>query len=199
LAGPVLAGNENLALSLAILTNGNLSRDESFTIYRNLLSRLFGLIKEGMSTTSVKEEALELAADLTPHFFNDSTKIIMGGADHVTPEELVNMLSSPCLTAPFTHDPQDYLPKVKCPMLALYGAKDVHVPAPEHIIEIKRILKGSRNIDYATRELPDTNHLFQKCQTGFPVEYQTLDHDISPEVLEVIGSWILEKTRSEEE
>jgi alpha/beta superfamily hydrolase len=199
LAGPVLAGTENLVLSFAILANGNLSRDQSFVMYRDQLRKLLELVNGPTSPSDAGAEAIQLATHLIPNLINDNTRILFGGVDQVTPEELIGMLSSSCFTAPFVHDPKDYLPLIECPILALYGGKDVHVPAPEHIAEIRRILKGCNNKDYMIKEFPDANHLFQKCQTGFPVEYMTLDHDISPEVLEFIGSWILERTKGEEE
>jgi pimeloyl-ACP methyl ester carboxylesterase len=198
LAGPVLPGIENMTLSLAILANGNLSRDQSFTTYRDQLSALFNLIEGGISTSSAREGALKLAAQLPPYVINDNTRVILGGVEQLTPEEFVGMLSSPCFNAPFIHNPRHYLPRIECPILALYGAKDVHVPAHEHIVEINRILKGSRNKDYTITEIPNANHLFQKCQSGFPAEYQMLDHDVSPEVLEFIGSWVMDRIKGEE-
>jgi len=196
MAGPVLPGNENLALSFAILSNDNLSRDQSFVEYRDQFRRLFDLSNKARTFPDLKAEALDLADELIPRFFSENVKIIMGGVEKLSPVEFVSFMSSPCLTQTFIHKPQDYLPAIECPLLALYGAMDVHVPAAEHIAEIREILKDSSNTDFTIELLPETNHLFQKCQTGFPVEYLALDHDISPKVLELIGFWILEKTES---
>jgi pimeloyl-ACP methyl ester carboxylesterase len=194
LAGPVLPGKENLALSFSILANGTLSRDKTFTLYQKQLSRLLNLIIEGMSTPGTRNEALGIASGLTPRIINDNTRIILGGIDQLSPEEFVGMLSSPCFADTLASNPEPFLPKITCPLLALYGAKDVHVPAEEHIDAISRILSRSKNKDYTIKEIPDANHLFQKCKTGFPSEYQTLGHDISPEVLRIINDWILGRT-----
>lgn len=86
-------------------------------------------------------------------------------------------------------DAAQYLPHVKCPILALGGEKDVQVPANENLAMIKQLSKGRADV----RSFPSLNHLFQHCTTGLPDEYPTIEETISPEVLEILANWILEK------
>jgi len=37
------------------------------------------------------------------------------------------------------------------------------------------------------------NHLFQTATTGAPSEYVTIDETISPQVLDLLASWITER------
>lgn len=37
---------------------------------------------------------------------------------------------------------------------------------------------------------PELNHLFQKCETGLPTEYISIEQTISTEVLQDIADWI---------
>lgn len=85
--------------------------------------------------------------------------------------------------------PADYIPKMRCPILALGGEKDVQVPANENLAMIKQLSKGRADV----RSFPSLNHLFQHCTTGLPDEYPTIEETFSPEVLEILATWILEK------
>ena len=91
-----------------------------------------------------------------------------------------------------SHDPRPVLKKVNCPVLALNGEKDLQVPAASNLSAIEAALKKGGNQNIKTMELPGLNHLFQSCETGAPIEYGQIEETISPEVLEIMKSWILE-------
>ena len=85
--------------------------------------------------------------------------------------------------------------KVKCPVLAIIGEKDLQVPPKENLRAIEEALVAGGNTDYTIRELPNLNHLFQTAETGAVSEYAKIEETISPTALEMIGDWILERTR----
>lgn len=89
------------------------------------------------------------------------------------------------------YDPFPALTRVKCPVLALNGDKDLQVPSKENLEAIGKALKKARNKNVTIKEFPGLNHLFQECTTGSPNEYAGIDQTISPEVLKVISDWIL--------
>lgn len=87
-------------------------------------------------------------------------------------------------------DPAVYWKKVKCPVLALNGEKDLQVAADENLPAIKKALKSSgKPVEIVS--LPDLNHLFQHCKTGLPAEYSSIEETFSPEALKIITNWIL--------
>ena len=88
------------------------------------------------------------------------------------------------------YDPFPVLEKVKCPVLALNGAKDLQVPPKENLEAIKKALTEGGNKNFKTMEIPGLNHLFQHCKTCLVSEYATIEETISPEVLEIIYNWI---------
>jgi alpha-beta hydrolase superfamily lysophospholipase len=88
-------------------------------------------------------------------------------------------------------DPADFWKKVKCPVLALNGEKDLQVAAHENLPAIERALKSSGNKSVKTVPLPGLNHLFQHCDKGLPAEYGKIDETFSPEALRIISDWIL--------
>lgn len=84
-------------------------------------------------------------------------------------------------------DPAEYLPKVKCPVLALNGNKDLQVlPQPN----IERIKELCPHADCCL--MLGVNHLFQHCNTGSPDEYILIKETFAPGVMKTISDWILE-------
>ncbi|MEI6047276.1 MAG: alpha/beta fold hydrolase [Bacteroidota bacterium] len=88
-------------------------------------------------------------------------------------------------------DPAIFWKKVKCPVLALNGEKDLQVSAKENLPAIEKTLKSSGNKSIKTVMLPQLNHLFQHCKSGLPAEYGNIEETFSPEALKIIGDWIL--------
>ena len=88
-------------------------------------------------------------------------------------------------------DPATFWKKVKCPVLALNGDKDIQVAAKENLPAIEKALKSSGNKSVKTITLPGLNHLFQHCNTGLPSEYGAIEETFSPEALKIITDWIL--------
>jgi hypothetical protein len=86
------------------------------------------------------------------------------------------------------YDPQDDIAKIKCPVMALNGSKDLQVIASQNLPALRRTLpKNKKNV---IKEYEGLNHLFQHCQTGKPTEYATIEETFSEEVLNDIITWI---------
>ncbi len=102
-------------------------------------------------------------------------------------------LSTPWFQYFIKFDPSDYLRQVKCPVLAINGAKDVQVPAKVNLEGIKASLKQGGNRNVVTHNLKDLNHLFQNCETGSVLEYGKIEETFSVEVLELMEKWLLER------
>jgi pimeloyl-ACP methyl ester carboxylesterase len=93
-----------------------------------------------------------------------------------------------------SYDPRPTLMKVKVPVLAVNGEKDLQVPAKEDLEAIDQALKEAGNKDYKIVLLPNLNHLFQTTQTGAPSEYAEIEETIAPIALQTIGDWIAAHT-----
>jgi uncharacterized protein len=92
-------------------------------------------------------------------------------------------------------DPAKYLVKVKCPVLALNGSRDLQVPPKQNLEAIKKYLTKAGNKNFTTKEFEGLNHLFQHATTGSPTEYIDIEETFAPEVLEYIGKWISDQTK----
>ncbi|WP_440132708.1 alpha/beta hydrolase family protein [Chitinophaga sancti] len=87
-------------------------------------------------------------------------------------------------------DPAPYLAKIRCPVLAMNGAKDVETAANPNLKGIQDGLKAGGNEMLTMWNLPGLNHLFQNCITCRIEEYGTLDETISPKILEGMTKWV---------
>jgi fermentation-respiration switch protein FrsA (DUF1100 family) len=92
------------------------------------------------------------------------------------------------------YDPRPTLVKVRVPVLAINGEKDLQVPAKEDLEAIDQALKNGGNKDYKIVLLPNLNHLFQTTRTGAPSEYAETEETIAPIALQTIGDWIVAHT-----
>jgi len=95
------------------------------------------------------------------------------------------------------HDPAPALRRVRCPVLALNGERDVQVTPKENLAGIEAALRAGGNRDVTVRELPGLNHLFQTCQGGSQAEYSLLEETFAPAALEIVSEWIRKRTRLE--
>ena len=92
------------------------------------------------------------------------------------------------------YDPVNSLKRIKCPVLALNGEKDVQV-APENLVLIEKSIRLGGNDNVTVKEFPGMNHLFQTCKTGAMNEYATIEQTFDPIVLEEISGWVLKQNK----
>lgn len=105
-------------------------------------------------------------------------------------EGRINIMNSPWFRYSLKYDPASALRRVKCPVLAINGEKDLQVSSKQNLPAIRRALDESGNQDFEVDELPGLNHLFQTAETGAPREYVEIEETMSPLALEKIASWI---------
>lgn len=105
-------------------------------------------------------------------------------------DKSIRQLSTPWILYFLKNNPANYLEKVRCPVLAVGGSKDLQVPARKNLYAIEKALRKGGNKRVTTREFNGLNHLFQQADTGLPDEYGRIEQTFSPEVLEYIGKWI---------
>lgn len=91
------------------------------------------------------------------------------------------------------YDPLPALKKTRCPVLSVIGEKDLQVDCEMNQVAIEGALKAGKNPDYTISRLPNLNHLFQECDTGSPTEYRKIQQTISPDFLNLVTEWILER------
>lgn len=108
-------------------------------------------------------------------------------------EAQIEQITSPWFRFFLTYDPATALRRVKCPVLALNGQKDLQVPPGQNLPAIRAALAEGGNTHFEADELPGLNHLFQTAQTGAPSEYAMIQETMSPVVLAKITDWVLKQ------
>jgi dienelactone hydrolase len=102
----------------------------------------------------------------------------------------IGFLNSPWMRAFIKYDPAIDWKKVKCPVLALNGEKDIQVNAEINLNAIAAALDSGKNYKYQTTIMSGMNHLFQSCTTCKIGEYSTLSETFSPDALEEMKVWL---------
>ena len=88
------------------------------------------------------------------------------------------------------YEPQTILSKLTIPVLALNGSKDVQVASQPNLEGFRKGLTAAGNTHFETIEVPDLNHLFQKCTKCIPTEYGLLEETFSVEALDLVTNWV---------
>jgi len=79
--------------------------------------------------------------------------------------------------------------EVDVPAMAMFGGKDSQVPPRQNARAIEEM--GKDNFDI--KLFPEANHLFQKAETGSPMEYGTLEKEFVNGFTDFIVEWIKER------
>lgn len=193
MAGQGITGEEISYLQSDLIYRAEGVDNETIAHNEALLRRMYSVVKEEQNNTAAEEKLREI---LRAEMANTSEQKIES-SDHSEAiiDAQVTALTSPWMRFFLTYDPRPTLMKVKCPVLAINGEKDLQVPPEENLKAIDEALKAGGNKDYTAKELPGLNHLFQTAKTGSPSEYSKIEETISPAALEIIGNWISEHTQ----
>ena len=87
-------------------------------------------------------------------------------------------------------NPDDFLRRVKCPVLALMGDKDVSGPCTLTLKAMEAAFKTAGNMNYSIHEMKNMNHFFQTVNPDNIKNSEDIDETISPIVLDLVSSWI---------
>ena len=199
LAGPSAPGAEVLARQNRLMLKAlGMSQEGASEYEQNMLgaiARLLTVPVDRPVPDSVRR-ALQLDFEDAARAMSVSDRAVYGPTDSTAFSQvltrLVDQLTSPGLRSFLAYDPQADLEQIDIPVLALFGGKDLQVPAAQNVQAMRRALAG--NEQATVRTFPDVNHLFQPAESGMPSEYGQIETTIAPKVLEVVGSWIREHT-----
>jgi uncharacterized protein len=200
MAGPGLRGDQiSLGPGGADLEAGLIS-DELIAQLRAAQDRIFSIIKQeqhhGGAEARVRKEA-EVFRHIATRIRAESTGFQRKKAETVAAsiESQPPVLLSRWFRFYLRYDPRTALMKVKCPVLAINGDKDIQVPAQANLKVIREALESGGNKDYSVLMLPNLNHLFQTADTGAISEYARIEETLSVLALDTVSDWILKHTK----
>ncbi len=196
MAGTGLTGEEISYLQGALIARAMEASEEDIAKNRRFNEKIFSVIKEEKDKKMAEERLHQMFMEYWEKMSEEEKNIIgdIGDPEEYLKAQLQNLLS-PWFKFFLTYDPKPTLMKVKCPVLAINGEKDLQVSPKENLIAIEEALKAGGNKNFTIKELPGLNHLFQTAQTGLSSEYPKVEETISPVALKVISDWISEQIR----
>lgn len=151
---------------------------------------IFRLLKEENQKEILENKLRQLVEEQTAALTPEQ-KTALGMSEDVIKIQM-NTVCTPWFRELLLYDPRPVLGKVKCPVLALNGDKDLQVAASENLSGIEQSLRAGGNKRFKIIALPGLNHLFQQCQTGAVSEYAQVEETFNPQALKIISDWILE-------
>jgi uncharacterized protein len=192
MAGTGLPGTQILEAQGQLILKAAGSSESEMKFERDAQNRLIDIIAQEKDE-KVAQSKLATALKEIRAAMSDSDRQALANSPGGLSDAAVDAFNNAWFRYFLTYDPRPTLRRVRCPVLAINGEKDLQVPAKENLAQIEKALKAGGNRNVKTVELPGLNHLFQPCKTGSPSEYGTIETTIAPEALKTIGDWILEQ------
>ncbi|MDR2811005.1 MAG: alpha/beta fold hydrolase [Tannerellaceae bacterium] len=179
---PMIAARSPHVSFLVLMAGTGIPGDSLLIEQHSLLGKAYGM----------SEETIEQGQTLLRRAFD----AMMQSPDAVQ-ERIADYpdINTPWVRYFIRHNPAETLRKVRIPVLAINGEKDLQVPPRTNLPAIRKALEEGGNRQTSVKELPGLNHLFQECETGSPAEYESIEQTISPVALNEILTWIKKQTR----
>jgi pimeloyl-ACP methyl ester carboxylesterase len=184
LAGPGVPGEELLYEQIKLINQAAGVSAEQLEQNLKIQKTIFEIMR------TEKDSAKRL--DRLQRTFSNGMYPMMQAEQKKAVDMQLQSVNNPWFRFFISYDPRPALRRLKCPVLALNGEKDLQVPPKQNLPAIEKALTEGANPNFKTMELDNLNHLFQSCKTGAISEYGQIEETISPEVLEIMADWILE-------
>lgn len=112
--------------------------------------------------------------------------LVAMGVPEAQARESAAGVSSPWYRWFVAHDPAETLRALDAPTLAIFGGRDLQVPADQNAPALEQL-----NPAIAVVVFPELNHLLQTSETGEVSEYGEIEETIAPEALETVVDWVV--------
>lgn len=205
LIAPMVAADSDEIAFIVLLAGPGISGYDILMLQSRLVRQASGVSGQELEKEmELTRGALELVRNLEDQGeLRDALRGYLTAALEKNPEQVpggmsleevvatqADALSSPWMHFFIKYDPAPALTRVRCPVLALNGEKDLQVPSKVNLEAIVTHLEAGGNKDVTAKEMKGLNHLFQHSETGSPAEYATLEETFANEALEEIAAWI---------
>ncbi len=172
MAGPAVSGEDILVEQNRLLLQAAGAPQEAIDAQVAYVHQLTELLRPG---------DFAAAEELT------RARIVEQGGNQAQTDQ-ASALANEITRAFVTYDPAPALSALRVPVLAVFGGRDLQVPAAQNEPAMRALLAS--NPDATVRTFPELNHLMQPASTGLPTEFATIETTIDPRVLEEFISWL---------
>lgn len=211
LIAPMVASKSKDVAFIVLLAGTGIQGDQILLLQQKLIGKVSGVSNEVLQKSELENRKVfdivnkssnleKLNIDLTDFIKqtlkdNPNAEKPEGMSDDDFVKLQVKQIATPWMQYFIKYNPAPALEKVKCPVLAINGEKDLQVPPKENLEAIKKALTKGGNKKVTIKEFPNLNHLFQECKTGSPDEYATIEQTFSPTSLTEILKWLQTQTK----
>lgn len=188
LAGTGVPGDQIMLEQQKLIGRATGMKEKDIEKTWEINEHIFSIIKENKDQKELYSKLKTYLSQAVKDFPKDDNPKSLSDEEIV--ETTIEQMASPWMIHFIRFDPKTALKKVKCPVLAVNGEKDLQVSPEQNLGTIKQILNESGNKKVTIKEFEILNHLFQHCSTGSPFEYSTIEETFSEDVLNYIDNWI---------
>jgi uncharacterized protein len=182
MAGPGVVGAKIIESQQTAMVQAASESPEMVTANRQVITAILDLFK--------------VEGDVTASAINAAAKSVVEKIEDEQLRKKLDFPLGPIFSTPWMqyfirHDPTADLQRVRCPILAINGVKDMQVLADLNLNAIERALTEGGNKNFKVLRIPNQNHLFQETDgAGTLADYATIEQTFSPKTLIVISDWI---------
>lgn len=197
---PIVANRDPKVAFVVLLAGSGVRGDRLLLSQQESIGRASGLSENVLSQAAAANRLIYDAIIADPAHADAAARAVVEAQktpdhpqDPKTVDAIIKQITTPWMVHFLSYDPQPELKKLKTPVLALIGEKDLQVPADENLPALRDALKDNK--DATVSELPGLNHMFQTATTGAPSEYAETEETIAPSALKLITDWIRARTK----
>ncbi len=208
---PIAASRDDDIAFMALLAAPGVSGRELMLMQRDLVRKTVGVpptqrqkeseahaalmdaVVQGLSEEEIAEALRKLA-----RLERVGAPDVEEYADQIVEQQLA-MMQSVWFRDVIDLDSRAALRQVRIPVLAITGEIDLQVPPEENMREIRGALDAAGNTQVELVTMPGLNHLLQTANRGLPSEYLAISETISPDVLDLLTTWLQEQAGIEGE
>ncbi len=192
MAGMGQTGTDVILMQGDLLQKASGSGPEMITQVRKAFEQIFAILKAEKDNVAAEKKIREAVVSQMATMTEAQKKAFAPVLGTINAQ--MKMYVSDWFRYFLLFDPGPTLAKVRIPVLAIVGEKDLQVPPQENLVLIEAALKKGGNKNYTILLMPGVNHLFQTAKTGSPSEYGVIEETVSPTALQTISDWILKQT-----
>lgn len=191
LAAPGVPGDSLLMLQGAAIMEVMGEPADMIGWNRRLQRVMFEQVKTAPDSASLRQQLSKVITVALPLLPESRQGLV--NVQNLT--EQVELMTTRWFRSFVSCDPAPTLRRLRCPVLALAGEKDLQVLPKENLAGIEQALAAGGSREHRVEELPGLNHLFQTAKTGSPAEYGAIEETFAPAALDTITTWIEARAR----
>jgi pimeloyl-ACP methyl ester carboxylesterase len=192
MAGPGIPGDSTLILQSAAMRRSMGVAPAATDAEAVHVRRMYARVQAGdsLGATAEAREVVRMQIAGLP----EGQRAAIGDPDSAA-AGAIRRLYTPWMRFFLGYDPRPTLQRVKVPVLAINGEKDVQVLPKENLAALATAFRAGGLADATVKELPGLNHLFQRCTACTLAEYPLLEETIAPAALDEMTQWIQAHTK----